>query len=80
MPCQLITPRLRAILHTLETVPGAFLDRRTFGFRWVEVLVIDGQWQRVPRETIHRLEMALAIRPVGDVWGQPLCWVATAVE
>jgi hypothetical protein len=57
--------RLPAIIATIEANPGASLHRRVYGCRWRDVLVIDGQAIPLPRDTIHRLEMALVIREDG---------------
>lgn len=57
----------RSVTHgaTLRTTPGARLTRWVFGRRWHDVLLVDGIATRLPRDTIHRLEMALAVREAG---------------
>lgn len=71
-----MTPHLRRTLDTLRTTPGARLTRWVFGRRWHDVLLVDGIATRLPRDTIHRLEMALAVREAGGSCRWTRYWVA----
>lgn len=64
------------ILSTLRTTPSASLHRRVYGHRWRDVLVIDGRATVLRSDTIHRLEMALAIREDGGSCRWTREWVA----
>jgi hypothetical protein len=64
------------IIATIRDTPGATLHRRVFGHRWRDVLVIDGHATPLPRDTIHRLEMALVIREDGGSCRWTREWVA----
>jgi hypothetical protein len=58
MPRRTITPAQRAIYDRLRAIPGATLQRYTFGFQRRDVLVTGRGYAKLPRGTIDRLEHA----------------------
>lgn len=68
--------RLSEAADLIRATPGATLRRCVYGNHWRDVLDIDGERIRLPRDAIHRLEMALIIREAGGscVWTRH--WIA----
>ena len=62
--------RLDAVVTALRGTASASLHRRVYGHRWRDVMVLDGLVCPLPRDAIHKLEMALVIREAGGscVW------------
>lgn len=71
-----MTPAVRRVLDTLHATPDARLMRVVFGRKWHDTLMVDGVAHRLPRNTIHRLELALAIREGGGSCQWTRFWVA----
>ena len=71
-----MSPTLRRTLATLRATPGATLSRCVFGRRWRDVLIVNGHVTRLPIDTIHKLEMALAVREGGGACKWTRVWVA----
>ena len=70
MPRRTVTPAQRAIYDRLRAIPGATLQRYTFGRKRRDVLVTGGGFTKLPRGTIDRLEHAglVAFGPLPTSW------------